>query len=254
MGSSFPEQHVMRGTLDLRGDLRGDPRGDQRAKWESLEQQDWHLWILAVLLMFVLGVSLLSFMFPTVFWLTREADVATPERAFFGFCVLLALTLVYMLQRQAMVRRLKRSLYLAQLAASDAEQRVRLVSLTSLPELNQFRDSLAMEFRRASHTGDSLSVVLLDLGTAIEDDLGQMAHLLREMLRPHENLFRLSPQRFGLIVPLLSAADVTAFANQMTERLRRAMPSIEIASTVIVYPEQATSLAELEGRVRAIAC
>ena len=247
MGSSSPEQHAMRGSFD------------QRAKWESLEQQDWHLWILAVLLMFVLGVSLLSFMFPTVFWLARESDLATPERAFFGFCVLLALTLVYMLQRQAMVRRLRRSLYLAQLAASDAEQRVRMVSLTSLPELNQFRDSLAMEFRRASRTGDSLSVVLLDVGTEapgniLEDDLGHMAHLLREMLRPHENLFRLSPQRFGLIVPLLNAADVTAFANQITERLRRALSSLEIASTVIVYPEQATSLTELEGRVRAIAC
>src|SRR5262249_10944411 len=114
-----------------------------QASWESLEQQDWHLWILAVLLIFVLGVSLLSFMFPSVFWITRESNLSAPERAFFGFCVLLALTLVYMLQRQATIRRLKRSLYLAQVAARDAEQRVHLVSLTSLPELNQFRDSLA---------------------------------------------------------------------------------------------------------------
>jgi len=220
--------------------------------WESLERQDWHLWILAVLLLFVLGVSLLSFMFPSVFWLGRETNLGAPERAFFGFCVLLALTLVYMLQRQATVRRLKRSLYQAQVAASEAEQQVHLVSLTSLPELHQFRDSLAMEYRRASHAGESLSVILLDLGDDSEDKLGRMVHLLRLMLRPHETLFRLSPQRFGLILPIMRSADAEAFASQITDRVRRSMPGEQVTSTVLVYPEQAGSLTELEGRLRVL--
>src|SRR3990172_8212641 len=98
----------------------------QESNWESLERQDWHLWILAVLLLFILGVSLLSFMFPSVYWLAQETTMEAPQRAFFGFCVLLALTLVYMLQRQATVRRLRRSLYLAQVAASETEQHVNL--------------------------------------------------------------------------------------------------------------------------------
>jgi GGDEF domain-containing protein len=226
------------------------PRQD--SDWESLERQDWHLWILAVLLMFVLGISLLSFMFPTVFWLSRRTDMDTPEKAFFGFCLLLALTLVYMLQRQAAVRRLKRSLYQARAAASEAEQQVHLVSLTSLPELPQFRDSLAMGYRRAAHAGESLSVILLDLEEKEEDKLGRIVHLLRLMLRPHETLFRLSPQRFGLILPIIRSADAEAFASQIIERLRRAMPGAKISSTVLVYPEQAGSLTELEGRLRAL--
>ncbi|MBI2819827.1 MAG: diguanylate cyclase [Acidobacteria bacterium] len=217
-----------------------------------LERQDWHLWILAVLLMFVLGISLLSFMFPSVFWLSKQTEIGTPERAFFGFCVLLALTLVYMLQRQATVRRLKRSLYQAQVAASEAEQQVHLVSLTSLPEVNQFRDSLAMEYRRASHASESLSVILLDMSNVSEDKLGRMAHLLRLMLRPHETLFRISAQRFGLILPMMHLSDAEAFANQITERLRRSMPGDQINSTVLVYPEQASSLTELEGRLRVL--
>ena len=224
----------------------------QESNWEMLERQDWHLWILAVLLMFVLGISLLSFMFPSVFWLGREANISTPERAFFGFCVLLALTRVYMLQRQATVRRLKRSLYLAQVATSEAEQQVNLVSLTSLPELSQFRDSLAMEYRRASHASESLSVILLDLGTVSENKLGRMATLLRQVLRPHETLFRLSPQRFGLILPIMRSSDAEAFASQITERLRRAMPGEPVTSTVLVYPDQASSLTELEGRLRVL--
>ena len=226
------------------------PRQD--ANWESLERQDWHLWILAVLLMFVLGISLLSFMFPSVFWLNRQAEIGTPERAFFGFCLLLALTLVYMLQRQAAVRRLKRSLYQAQVAASEAEQQMNLVSLTSLPELHQFRDSLAMEYRRASHAGDSLSVILLDLADDSEDKMGRMAHLLRVILRPHETLFRLSSQRFGLILPVMRSADAEAFARQIIDRLRRSMSGEQVTSTVLVYPEQAGSLTELEGRLKVL--
>ena len=230
----------------------GNPPSPE-SNWETLERQDWHLWILAVLLMFVLGISLLSFMFPSVFWLSRQTDISTPQKAFFGFCLLLALTLVYMLQRQAAVRQLKRSLYQAQVARSEAEQQVHLVSLTSLPELHQFRDSLAMEYRRASHAEESLSVILLDLDDKSEDNLGRMVHLLRLLLRPHETLFRLSPQRFGLILPIMRAADAEAFASQIVDRLRRSMPGKQVTSTVLVYPEQAGSLTELEGRLRVLA-
>jgi GGDEF domain-containing protein len=220
--------------------------------WESLEQQDWHLWILAVLLLFVLGVSLLSFMFPSVFWLGREESITASHRAFFGFCVLLGLTLVYMLQRQAAVRRLKRSLYQAQAAALEAEQEVHLISLTSLPELGQFRDSLAMEYRRASHAGDMLSVILVDTGAGQDFRLGHAVLVLRQMLRPHETLFRVGPQRFALILPAMQLADVAAFAAQIEQRLRRALPEEEISTNVIAYPEQAATLSEIEGRVRVL--
>ena len=221
--------------------------------WESLEQQDWHLWILAVLLLFVLGISLLSFMFPSVFWLGNENTITAPQRAFFGFCVLLGLTLVYMLQRQATVRRLKRSLYQAQTAALEAEQEVHLISLTSLPELGQFRDSLAMEYRRASHAGDALSVILVDPGEGTEYRLGQAVLLLRQVLRPHETLYRVAARHFALILPTMRPADVAAFAAQVEQRLRRALPGGEVSASVIAYPEQAGSLSELEGRVRALA-
>ena len=93
--------------------MRLAPEGPtaKELSWEALERQDWHLWILAVLLMFVLGVSLVSFMFPSAFWFREQLAMQAPQRAFLGFCVLLALVLVYMLQRQATVRRLKRQLF-----------------------------------------------------------------------------------------------------------------------------------------------
>lgn len=72
--------------------------------WGTLERLDWHLWVLAILLIFVLGISLLSFMFPSAFWLGEQQPSSISQRAFVGFSVLLALVLVYLLQRQATVR------------------------------------------------------------------------------------------------------------------------------------------------------
>jgi GGDEF domain-containing protein len=224
----------------------------QEWNWEALERQDWHLWILAMLLLFVLGVSLLSFMFPSAFWPGRDVAATAPQQAFFGFCVLLALTLVYLLQRQATIRRLKRSLYRAEVAATEAEQEVRRISLTSLPEVSQFRDSLAMEYKRASRAGEPLSVILFDLPDASADTLGQAAYLLRQALRPHEALFRIAGQRFGLIFPAMRSADASAFSTQLTDQLHRVLSGEGVSSTVIAYPDQAGSLAELEGRVRVL--
>src|SRR3989304_4821077 len=120
----------------------------KRFDWETVERLDWHLWILAILLIFVLGISLLSFMFPGAFWVEREPVPQTTQRAFVGFCVLLALILVYLLQRQATVRRLKSQLFEAQAAAAAAEQDAASQTFLALPGLTQFRDALAMEYRR----------------------------------------------------------------------------------------------------------
>ena len=113
-------------------------------KWGTLERLDWHLWVLAILLIFVLGISLLTFMFPSVFWLGEQQSSPTSQRAFVGFSVLLALVLVYLLQRQATVRRLKRQLFEAQATAVAAERRAAIQSFQTLPGTGQFRDALAL--------------------------------------------------------------------------------------------------------------
>src|SRR5258706_12499690 len=99
-------------------------RPDQAEKnLEHLDRQDWQLWTLAVLMLFVLGVSLLSFMFPAIFWNAQELAVRAPQRAFVGFCVLLSLALFYMLQRQAQVRNLRRQLFKPLTSAAEGEHR-----------------------------------------------------------------------------------------------------------------------------------
>ncbi len=60
--------------------------------WLSIDRRDWQLWLLSFLLIFVLGVGLLSFMFPVAFW-EPGGILQAPERPFYGFSLLLVLTL-----------------------------------------------------------------------------------------------------------------------------------------------------------------
>jgi GGDEF domain-containing protein len=216
--------------------------------WEKLERLDWHLWVLAVLLIFVLGASLLSFMFPTVFWLRTSASSESQQGAFFGFCTLMALVLVYLLQRQAIVRRLKRQLYEAHSMVAAATREASIQSFQTLPTLNQFRDALAMEYRRASSTGTNVAVVVISTPKASLDSLGYMASVLRSLLRQEESLYRLSDKGFGLIFPGMALKSAASFATQ-AERLL-GLPKEDMEVTISAFPEEVSTLMELEQRLR----
>jgi GGDEF domain-containing protein len=227
----------------------GPATADSR-NWQAMERQDWHLWALAMLLMFVLGISLLTFMFPSVFWAREESAVQAPQRAFFGFCLLLALALVYMLQRQSTVRRLRRSLYEAQAAAAAAQQQANIRSFQALPEVGQFHDSLAMEYLRASRSQGHLAVLLLRAAEATPDDLGRISGLLRDILRPGEALFRVSADALGVILPRMGPEGAAAFGTLVQERVSALRAGLSAAVAVRTYPEEVATVAEFEKLLR----
>lgn len=221
----------------------------EEISWEALERQDWHLWILAILLMFVLGVSLLSFMFPSAFWFRDELAVSAPQRAFLGFCILLSLALVYMLQRQAMVRRLKRQLFQARAATTAAERKAVLQAFVTLPGMAQFRDMLAMEYRRAATSGCTLALAMFSIRNPSREELGHVANMFRYMLRRGESLFRVAENALALLLPRMSLRDAAAFASQAQEHMAAHFPEVDASVTVTAYPEDAAGLSELEGRL-----
>ncbi len=227
------------------------PAGD--GSWETLDRQDWHLWMLSVLLMLVLGASLLSFMFPTAFWVGEEQlPLRGSQRAFFGFLILLALALVYMLQRQATVRRLKRQLFQARAAALAAQRRAALQALVALPDRSQFRDALAMEYRRASTADGRLAVVLFGCEGLTREQIGDASYTLRYMLRRGESVFRVSEDSLGVILPGMESDDAAIFAALARERIAAQVPDAGLRVEVIGYPQEAGSLAEFEARLRAV--
>lgn len=217
------------------------------ASWEKLERQDWHLWALTILLMLVLGVSLLSFMFPTVYWFGGELAVRSPQRAFVGFCILLALTLAYLIHRQATVRRLKRRLYMAQLQAAKAEDRAAVECLQALPALAEFRDVLAMEYRRAATAGGRLACVLATFNEARPEKLGRAVRRIQAMLRSGEHLFHISGASFAAMLPGMPPDQAAAFGQKIADNM--GVEAGEPQIRWIVYPDETHSLAEIERQL-----
>lgn len=217
---------------------------------EQLDRQDWQLWTLAVLMMFVLGVSLLSFMFPAAFWDAEQLAIRAPQRAFVGFCVLLSLALLYMLQRQARVRSLRRQLFAALAFAAEGEQRALWRAFHALPTMRQFRDSLAMEFRRASAAEKHLAVILLEVSHNEADAMGQIAGTLRQMLRRCESLYRLADTSLGVILPESTLVEANALALQAEQNVRLSRPDLNLTARVTAFPEEAHSYYDLEEKLR----
>lgn len=224
--------------------------GTNNLSWEHLDQQDWRLWKAAVVFIFVLGISLLTFMFPMTFWFAEDLGIRAPQRAFFGFCLLLGLMSIYLLQRQNVIRALKRQVFIAQTEARQAQRRAQAELFLSLPGVGQFRDGLAMEYRRASSTQGNLAVVLFSAGASEAAELGRLTMLLRTALRRGETIARLTKSTIGLILPELAFADATSLAANLEDRIKSELPGLEVVSSVTAYPQQASSLLALEAPLR----
>ncbi len=212
---------------------------------EALDSMDWQLWALAILLISVMGVGLLSFMFPAVFWFRETLPVKAPERAFYGFSTLLTLSLVYLIQKQSRLRQLKRELLRAQEALLVAERQAEIESFETLPSISQFRDTLAMEYRRASTAEVSLAVLLFSAPSATLEALGRLTRLLRSMLRQGETLYRISETTVAALMPGMHLEQAVSFAAQI-ETASELHPESRITS----YPEDVSSLTELEVKLR----
>lgn len=240
-----------RSILPGRSDVEQTKRSgsENRLAWETVERLDWHLWILAILLILVLGISLLSFMFPGTFWTKADLADDTTPRAFFGFCILLALVLVYLLQRQAAVRRLKRQLFDAQAAVFAAEQEACFQIFLALPGLAQFRDVLAMEYRRATTANTPLAAALFTAPRAGSGALGNMARFLRCILRRGESLYRVSDNAVAAILPGMHLGEAASLAGQVESY--SGWPKGELGVRITSYPEECQSLGQLEERLRA---
>jgi len=131
-----------------------------RKDLDQLERRQFQLTIISAVFVLVLAGGLASFMYPLVFE-HPEGNKWTMRVAFFGFIALTLLFVGYLFDRQRIVHQLKDSL----LAELERNVELRLQGsadlLQSMPDLNYFWDRLTMEFRRASSTETTISLLLV---------------------------------------------------------------------------------------------
>jgi GGDEF domain-containing protein len=232
-----------------------------RAELDHLERRELQLTILAAVFVFVLAAGLATFMYPLVFE-NPVGNKWTLRVVFFGFCGLVLLFIGYLVDRQGMVRKLKQQLLEELDRNVELRQQASVDLLQSMPDVNHFWDRLTMEFRRATATEKTLSLLLVkakagqNTEKASEDSAawGDTAKALSRKLRPTDSIYRLTADLFALVLPETDPVNAQRVALRLEEELQvvRAKFGSSYEINCYNYPEQVQSAHELEDIVRSL--
>jgi GGDEF domain-containing protein len=223
----------------------------------TLERRDWQLWMLAMVSIFILTAGMALLMYPTVFSTSEGPGVVVLRRSFVGFCILCFLLEVYLLDRQLVIRRLRRQLAEEQQLKARIMQQASADLLGSLPGFSHFQDRLAMEFRRAANTRQPLSLLLVALRLSREvagpeaaaAAQGDAAKALIGKLRAEDSIFLFRPGVFAVVLPSVRATDGQRVADRLREGLIDAAgvsSRFTAEIQVVNYPEHTSTAREME--------
>jgi len=225
-----------------------------------LDRRELHLWLLAITVILILATGTALLMYPTVFSDPIILSGPTLRRTFFGFCALSILLAGYFLDRQLTIHQLRKQLAEEQNQMMQIRHEASAELLESLPGISHFQDRLTMEFRRASHTQQSLSLLAVQLKSSrelldareIATSFGNAAKALIHTLRREDSIYQFRPGVFGILLPGVSAADAYRVADRIADRLRAASGASECFSfdiRVVNYPEHIATAREMEKAV-----
>lgn len=236
-----------------------------RTDLQTLDRRDWHLWLLAVSMIFILALGLTLFMFPTVFGLQGSAggrpsglpasDVL--RKCFIGFCVLTLLFNGYLIESQLMIRRLRRQLLAEQKLLVEQRRQAGADLLATLPGKEHFQDQLAMEVRRAHTSGLPVSVLSVRLKAAKEIShsdaqsaaFADAVKAILGKLRREDAIYQYETGTFGIILASLPEAAAHALRERLIVALSDAAGHSErfgFDIRVTNYPADTESVSELE--------
>jgi hypothetical protein len=180
-----------------------------------LDRRELHLCLLAITVMLVMATGMALLMYPTVFSEPVVLTGPTLRKTFFGFCALSMLLAGYFLDRQLTIHQLRQQLVEEQSRMMQIRHEASAELLESLPGISHFQDRLTMEFRRASKTQQSLSLLIVQLKSShelfdareIATSFGDAAKALIHTLRREDSIYQFRPGVFGILLPGVSAAD-----------------------------------------------
>ncbi len=227
----------------------------------NLDRREWQLWVLALAVILVLAAGMALLMYPTIFSAPVIVTGPTQRKAFFGFCALAILLLGYLVDRQIMIRHLRKQLEEDQRAMIKIRHEASIDLLQTLPGFEHFQDRLAMEYRRASTMSHPLSLLIVALKSArsltdtreVPTAFGDAAKALLRRLRGEDSMYLFSPGVFCLVLPGVSAQNAYRITSRLTEGLQDASGASDrftFELRVFNYPEHAKTAREIEEAVR----
>jgi GGDEF domain-containing protein len=227
----------------------------------TIERREWHLWLLAVAVILVLGIGMALLMYPTAFSSPVILTGATLRKVFFGFCTLTILLIGYLLDRQLVIGQLRRDLLEEQARNVRIRHQASAELLETLPGFSHFQDRLAMEYRRANTTHQALSMLIISLNASralsdpkeIDASYGDAAKAMVRRLRREDSIYLFRPGVFGIVLPGTSGGDAFRVSERLAEGLRDASGASDRFTfdlRVVNYPEHTTSAREMEQVAR----
>ncbi len=228
---------------------------------KTLDRRELHLWILALTVIFVLTIGVALLMYPTVFSHPVNLEGLPVRAIFFGFCAFSALSMGYFVDRQVVIRNLRHQLVDQQQKVEQLRQEASMDLLATLPGVSHFRDRLAMEYRRASTTGQPLSLLVVELKPSrdhsgsreIETAYGDAAKTLMRKMRGEDSIFLFAPGVFGIVLPSVNARGAYSVRDRLMDGLQDASGASERFSftvRVVNYPEHVATAREMEESIR----
>jgi len=230
---------------------------------KTLDRRDRQLFILALVMVIILGGGMALLMYPTVFGKAAVIPVAPSRTLFFGFCALWILMVVYLVDRQSVVQNLRASLLEEREQLARVLQQSSAELLGTLMGFSHFQDRLTMDFRRAAQINEPLSLLLVCVkpskmfaqGPQAQVALGDVAKVLSRKLRNEDSLYRLSSQVFGIVLPAATDALARETANRLSEGLADASGASNRFTAeiqLVNYPDHVHSASEMERRASSL--
>ena len=234
-----------------------------RIEQKDLDRREVQLWVLALTTLAVLAAGMALLMYPTVFKDPIVLSGITFRKIFFGFCALSALLLGYLLDRQIVIRNLRRLLLEEQKRIIRIRHEASSDLLNTLPGIDHFRDRLAMEYRRASGTKQPLSLLLVELKSSRElkdtsevaTAFGDAAMTMTRKLRGEDSIYHFRDGIFAIVLPGVACESAYRVSSRLDEGLRDASGASDRFSSkirVVNFPDHAASAREMEESVLSI--
>jgi GGDEF domain-containing protein len=234
-----------------------------RLEPENLEHHEMQLSIFVAVTVIVLAVGMAVLMYPVVFSHQTPGD-RTMRIAFWGFCALCLLLILYVWDRHSTIRRLRRDMAEGRRQIAETRRQASVELLKSMPNFGSFQDRLPMEFRRMATTTQKLSIVVITIKFPADHSspsetasaLGDAAKVIARKMREQDSIYILAPACFGAVLPGVDLANAEGVCARLTEGLDDAAGAshrFHFELKVVNYPAHATSATELQQAVSALA-
>lgn len=222
----------------------------------DLKRREWHLWMLVLATLAVFAGAIVLLMYPTVFLNPLVSGIEL-RKVFFGFCVLSALLLAYLANRQIVLSRTRDAVFKSQQEKLEAQREVAASLLGSLPDLPLLQARLRAEFKRAALGRQPFSLVLGSLKSSDDTraaDNQLMALILgalKRKLRRDDLIYLLAPRVFCILLPGVTYQNAACVQQRMVRALNDAQAAggLTFEAELLSYPEQTNSLTRFEETV-----